>query len=104
MSDKTIYVKVFRLDPAVDGTPYFTTYEVPFEQGMSAMDALDYIYQHQDGSLAYYDHAGCSLGICGRCTGKINGRPGLFCQTRVEGDILLEPLNPEKVLKDLVIK
>ena len=104
MSDETIKVKVFRFDPSVDLKPYYKTYEVPFEEGMSAMDALDYIYQNQDGTLAYYDHAGCSLGICGRCTAKINGKPGLLCQTRVEGDITLEPLNQEKVLKDLVIE
>ena len=104
MSYETIKVRVFRFDPSVDKEPYYKTYEVPFEEGLSAMDALDYIYQNLDGSLAYYDHAGCSLGICGRCTGKINGKPGLICQTRVEGDITLDPLNQEKVLKDLVIK
>lgn len=104
MSYETIKVKVFRFDPSIDKEPYYKTYEVPFEEDMSAMDALDYIYQNQDGTLAYYDHAGCSLGICGRCTGKINGKPGLTCQTRIEGDITLDPLNQEKVLKDLVIK
>ena len=104
MTDETIRVKVFRFDPSADPEPYYKTFEVPFEDGMSAMDALDYIYQNLDGTLAYYDHAGCSLGICGRCTGKINGKPGLVCQTRVSGDITLEPLNKEKVIKDLVIE
>ena len=104
MSYETIKVKVFRFDPSVDKEPYYKTYEMPFAEGLSAMDCLDYIYQNLDGTLAYYDHAGCSLGICGRCTGKINGKPGLICQTRVEGDITLDPLNQEKVLKDLVIK
>ena len=101
---KTIKAKVFRFDPAVDKKPSYKTYTVPFEEGMSAMGALDYIYQNQDGTLAYYDHAGCSLGICGRCTAKINGKPGLLCQTPVKGDITLEPLNQKKVLKDLVMQ
>jgi hypothetical protein len=104
MSNKTIQVKVFRFDPSVDTKPCYKTYDVPFVEGMSGMDALDYIYQNQDGTLAYYDHAGCSLGICGRCTGRINGKPGLVCQTPVKGDITVEPLNQEKVLKDLVIE
>ncbi len=103
MSNDLIKVRIFRFDPSVDKTPYYKTYEVPFEEGMSAMDALDYVYQNQDSTLAYYDHAGCALGICGRCTGKINGHAGLICQTRVEGDITLEPLNQKKVVKDLVI-
>ena len=105
MSDnnkETINVKVFRFDPAKDQEHSFQQYEVPFEGGMSAMDVLDFIYQNLDGTLAYYDHAGCSLGICARCMGRINGKPGLFCQTPVNGEVTLEPVNTDKVLKDLV--
>jgi hypothetical protein len=104
MSDGTMKVSIFRFDPTVDEKPRHQAYEVPFEEGMSAMDALDYIYQNLDSTIAYYDHAGCSLGICGRCTGKINGKPGLFCQTPISGDVTLDPLSESRVLKDLVIK
>ncbi len=104
MFEKKIQVKVFRYDPAVDGEPRYQTYDVPFTEGMSAMTALDYIYQNLDGTLAYYDHAACDLGICARCTGKINGKPGLFCQTLIQGDVTLEPSIPDRVLKDLVVK
>ena len=102
MAEKEITVTVFRFDPAVDKEPYFKDYQVPFQRGMSAMNALDYIYQNMDGSLAYYDHAGCALGICARCTGRINGKPGLFCQAVIEGDTRLEPLSVDSALKDLV--
>ena len=104
MTEKTISVRVFRFNPASDKEPYYQTYQVPFEKGMSAMTALDYIYQNLDGTIAYYDHAGCDLGICARCTGFINGKPGLFCQTLLEGDVTLEPFSNPRVLKDLVIK
>ena len=104
MVEKMITVKVFRFDPTMDQEPYFKAYSVPFEKGISAMTALDFIYQNLDGTLAYYDHAGCDLGICGRCTGKINGDPGLFCQTVIEGDVVLEPTSRERVLKDLVVR
>jgi succinate dehydrogenase/fumarate reductase-like Fe-S protein len=102
MPDRSIEVKAFRFDPSVDEVPSYQTYEVPFEEGMSVMDALDHIYQNLDGTLAYYDHAGCSLGICGRCTGKINGKPGLFCQTPVQGGVVLDPVKEDRVLRDLV--
>jgi succinate dehydrogenase/fumarate reductase-like Fe-S protein len=102
MTEKLIQTKVFRFDPSVDKEPYFQSYQVPLSQGMSAMDVLDYIYQNLDGSLAYYDHAGCSLGICAKCTGRINGKPGLFCQTMVSGDITLEPASVSRVVRDLV--
>ena len=104
MSQKVIKVKVFRFDPAMDQEPAYKIYEVPWYEGMSAMNVLDYIYQNLDSTLAYYDHAGCDLGICARCTAKINGKPGLLCQTAISGDITLDPLNVNKVIKDLVVK
>jgi len=105
MSEKTIKVNVFRFDPAADSEFRYQLYDVPFEEGLSAMNVLDYIYQNLDSTLAYYDHAGCSLGICGKCTARINGKPGLLCQTPVgDGDLILEPLKKDRVLKDLVVK
>jgi len=104
MSEKIISVKVFRFNPSVDKEPHYESYQVPFEKGMSAMSALDYIYQNLDSTIAYYDHAGCDLGICARCTGVINGKPGLFCQTVLEGDTTLEPMLQAAVVKDLVTK
>ncbi|MCD4677504.1 MAG: hypothetical protein K8S18_16145 [Desulfobacula sp.] len=104
MTIEKMIVSIFRFDPSVDKEPYYKKYEVPWVKGMSAMNALDFIYQNIDSTLAYYDHAGCDLGICGRCTGRINGKPGLFCQTPVKGDIVLEPLSKERVLKDLITK
>ena len=102
MPEKKITARVFRLDPSADREPRYQEYKVPFEEGMSAMDVLDYIYQNLDSTLAYYDHAGCALGICARCTGRINGKAGLFCQVPVAGDVTLEPKTPSRVLKDLV--
>ncbi len=104
MSEKIIHVKIFRFDPSVDKEHYYKDYEVPYIKGMSVMDVLDYIYQNIDGTLAYYDHAGCSLGICGRCVGRINGRSGLFCQTLATEEMQLDPLYKDRVLKDLVMK
>jgi succinate dehydrogenase/fumarate reductase-like Fe-S protein len=104
MPQKMIEVRVFRFDPSVDRGPRYQTYQIPLEKGMSAMTALDYIYQNLDGTLSYYDHAACDLGICARCTGMINGKPGLFCQAVLQGDVTLEPSSKERVLKDLVVK
>lgn len=103
MTEK-IKVNVFRYDPSVDEESYYKEYEVPFEEGMSVMDALDHIYQNLDSTLAYYDHAGCSLGICARCTGKTNGKAGFLCQTPVHGDITVDPAFKSRVVKDLVFK
>ena len=104
MVENKITVEVFRFDPSVNDEPYYETYETPLEQGASAMDLLDYIYQNLDGTLAYFDHAACSLGICARCAGRVNGKPGLLCQTIVEGNIVIEPISESRVIKDLVVE
>ena len=103
MAGRNITAKVYRHDPSSDQKPDYSEYSIPLEKGMSAMDVLDYIYQNLDGSIAYYDHAGCSLGICGRCTARINGKAGLLCQTQITGDVVLEPVSASRVIRDLVI-
>lgn len=102
MAEKNVQVTISRFDPSVDKKPYDQTYEVPVVEGMSVLDALDYIYDNLDGSLAYYAHAACSQGICRRCTIVINDKPSLMCQTLIEGDLKLGALQKFKVVKDLV--
>lgn len=102
MSQKVITVEVYRNDPSVESGPSYDSYQVPLQPGMSVMDVLDYIYQNTDSTVAYYDHAGCSLGICARCTGKVNGKACLLCQTIVEDDVVIEPVSESRVIKDLV--
>ena len=102
---KFISLRVRRFGPGQEGAEAeYDQYQVPWSQGMSAMDALDYVYQTLDGSLAYYDHAACALGVCGKCMAKINGKPGLLCQTVVQGDLTLEPGGRNQPLQDLVTR
>lgn len=102
MAKRRITARIFRLDPSLDEEPRYQEYQVPFEEGMSVLNLLDYIYQSLDGTVAYYDHAGCALGICARCTCRINGKAGLLCQVLVSGDLTLEPISPARVVRDLV--
>ena len=102
MNKKEIQARVFRFDPSVDKEAYYKTYTVPVVEGTSAMNVLDYIYENLDSTLSYYDHAGCDLGICMKCHGRVNGKSRLLCQTLVNDDITIEPLKKDSVLKDLV--
>lgn len=102
MSHKTVDITVHRYDPAVDDEGRHQTFAVPLTEGMSVMDALDYIYENLDGSLAYYDHAACNQGICRRCLVQIDGKPGLMCQTLVRGNLTVDPLPRFALIRDLV--
>jgi fumarate reductase iron-sulfur subunit len=100
---ETITVRLRRFDPTNDTAPHFQEYRVPLTPGMSAMNVLDHIYEHFDGTIAYYDHAACALGVCLRCQGRINGKPGLLCQTLVTGNVVIEPPARSAVVFDLVV-
>ena len=102
MSVKTIILKIARTDPSSGGKTHFQSFEVPSVEGMSVMQALDYIYEHLDASLAYYDHAACAQGICARCSILINGKTSLMCQTPAKDGMTLQAPSRYKIIKDLV--
>jgi succinate dehydrogenase/fumarate reductase iron-sulfur protein len=99
-----IKVKCFRFDPSLEKEPRYENYEVPVDTEMSVLDVLDYIYENIDASLAYRRNNACNRGLCGDCMLKINGKALLACQQLVKGDLVVEPLSKEKVLRDLVVK
>ena len=58
---------VFRFDPETDREPKYDNYSVPYEEGNTVMDVLNYIYEILDGSLAFrMGCAGAGHQRCGR--------------------------------------
>lgn len=103
MTTRTVKVNVSRFDPSKDKSAHYQTYEVPWHPKMTIMDALDYIYEHLDPSLAYHSHTSCHRRACARCNLTVNSKPGLSCHTEVNGDVTVEPLPRFKVIRDLVV-
>jgi len=101
---RTIRVRVSRFDPKVDSSPHYQTYEVPFEDRMTVMDVLDYIYENIDPSIAYHSHTSCHRRVCARCMVVVNKKPGLSCHTEVAGDLTIDPLPRFEVIRDLVVR
>src|SRR3989304_877887 len=70
----TVTVRVTRFHPETDRSPGQQDYLVPAGPGMTVLDALVYIKEHLDGSLAY--RSSCRMGICGsRGVGRESTRP-----------------------------
>ncbi|MBI2919390.1 MAG: succinate dehydrogenase iron-sulfur subunit [Chloroflexi bacterium] len=99
----TLYV--FRYDPDADGTPHFDRFTVPWQKGMTVLDGLYHVLDHQDGSLSF--RASCREGVCGSCAMYISGAYRLACQTLLENlpgrEATVNPLPHLPVLKDLVV-
>ncbi len=97
--------KIYRFNPEEDKAPYYKTYEVDVQEGMTVLDTLNEIKWKQDGSLTF--RRSCRHGICGSCALTINGLNKLACETQVKslggGTIEIEPLRHFKVIKDLAV-
>jgi len=102
----TIQLEVFRYDPDVEEKqdPRFDDFAVPYERGMTVLDALIYVRDNFDSSLTF--RHSCRMAVCGSDGFFINGRQRLGCQTQIsdlDEPIRVEPLPHQPVIKDLVV-
>ena len=96
-----VTVKVRRYSPA-SGFGW-SEYQVPYEDRMSALTALRWIYANLDPTITFRQQQ-CGRGICNVCLVKCGGKVQKTCALplRPGDEIVLEPQNPRKVLRDLV--
>jgi succinate dehydrogenase / fumarate reductase iron-sulfur subunit/fumarate reductase iron-sulfur subunit len=99
VSADPVRVTVSRSDP---GAP--STFEVARFEPMMVLDALLAIQRDQEPALGF--RYSCRVGMCGTCTVRLDGRPILACQTRLQPDletIRLDPLAGLPVVRDLIV-
>lgn len=101
---KTYTLRVFRYNPDTDQAPRYEVYEVPYEKGLTVLDALLRVKAEQDPTLSL--RYSCRMGVCGSCGMFINGVPRLACQTQIAHlgteVITVEPLPNYDVVRDVV--
>ena len=102
----TITMQVSRYRPEQETAPTVQEYEVPLRGDWVVLDGLNYIKDHQDGTLSY--RWSCRMGICGSCGMTVNGEPKLTCATFLTdyklGPVRVEPLSNFPVIRDLVVE
>ena len=105
--------------------PTYERFKVPLTPGMTVLEALFYIQDYYDHTLAF--RYTCRGAICGSCGMTINKFPQLACKTQVEpseikkhprvqelvfgeisdwdkdNEILIEPLPNMPIIKDLIV-
>ncbi|SEH58272.1 succinate dehydrogenase subunit B [Halopenitus malekzadehii] len=99
-------LKVFRFDPEIEGKqePRFDEFHVPFEKGMTVLDALIYARDTYDSSLTF--RHSCRQAVCGSDAMFVNGQQRLACKTQLSElsePVRVEPLPHADVRKDLVV-
>jgi succinate dehydrogenase / fumarate reductase iron-sulfur subunit len=106
MPDFTL--KIRRYLPESGEAAFWQEYTVDLEGHRSVLEAILTARADQDGSIGI--RCSCRAAICGSCGVRINGKPGLACNTHLEhvaGDgsepITVEPMGNMPVLKDLIV-
>ena len=100
--ERKIKVTVLRTNPETNMKPVKVTYEIPWQDRMRVMDALNYIREYYDSSLAF--RFSCRYyAKCGTCAAMVNGKPVLTCYEEAKDGMLVEPLANFPVVRDLVI-
>lgn len=94
-------LRVFRFNPAMP-EPVYTTYAVSMDQVTTVLQALFYIKENCDDVPAFRRYQ-CNRGQCCSCLMTINGRPRRACVTKLEPDMVLEPLKGYPVVRDLIV-
>src|SRR3712207_2113755 len=96
--------RIYRYSPEEGGNPRWDTFDVDTSQhGPMVLDALNYIKNTMDSTLAY--RRSCREGVCGSCAMNIGGRNTLACTKGWDefgGTITISPLPHQPVIKDLV--
>jgi len=96
-------VKIFKFDPAIDKTPRYETFKVPYE-GRTVLNVLETVYRDFDGELAFrYGCEGKHDSRCGACAVEVNGVSALACRKISEKEMVIEPHAKFEILKDLVV-
>jgi fumarate reductase iron-sulfur subunit len=104
MSEATKTFVVTRFDPDKEEHPRKQKYEVPVREDWKILDAINFIKDEIDGTLAH--RWSCRMAVCGSCGMMVNGEPKLTCKTALSdyGDTLeIEPLANFPIIRDLVV-
>jgi succinate dehydrogenase / fumarate reductase, iron-sulfur subunit len=114
-------LRIRRYDPQSGEAPRWDTHTVELSPVQSVLDAILKIKDDEDGSIGI--RCSCQQAICGSCGVRMNGKPGLACNTHLgeaaqrghgtgwnppdEGQeapvITVEPMGNMPVIRDLIV-
>jgi succinate dehydrogenase/fumarate reductase-like Fe-S protein len=85
-----------------EAEPRFDDYSVPFEPGMSVLDAIVWVRTHVDSSVAFR-YSCVNANACKECMVLVDGKVDYACTARLSPDgTTVEPLNNKRLIRDLV--
>ena len=103
MAEQVTKKAVLRVQRGAPGeTIHFDDFEVPYEEGMSVLDALRWIRTRLDSSLAIR-YSCINANACKTCMALVNGVVEYTCIAKLlPGGTTVEPLPKRPLIRDLV--
>ena len=99
-SNKRTLVRVRRGSP--ESALRYDDFEVPYEEGMSVLDALRWIRVNRDSTLAIR-YSCINANACKTCMALVNGEVQYTCMAKLApGVMMVEPLPKRRLIRDLV--
>jgi succinate dehydrogenase / fumarate reductase iron-sulfur subunit len=103
-------LRIRRYNPESGDAAYWESHTVEMKAHSSVLEAILEVKAKQDGSIGI--RCSCRAAICGSCGVRINGKPGLACNTHlseaagrggVGKPITVEPMGNMPVIRDLIV-
>jgi len=80
----------------------YENFKVSYQQGMSVLDALLWVRNHLDSSLAVR-YACTNANACKTCMALVQGKVTYLCVTHMDPNgVTVEPLDSRPLIRDLV--
>jgi len=103
MSEATHHTATLRVRRgAANEVAHYQDYQVPYEDGMSVLDALRWIRAHLDSTLAIR-YSCINANACKTCMALVNGAVEYTCIARLTPEVItVEPLPKRPLIRDLI--
>ena len=103
MADRAIKKAILRVRRGTTNeVGRYENFEVPYEDGMSVLDALRWIRVNLDSSLAIR-YSCINANACKTCMALVNGEVEYTCIAKLAPEIItVEPLPKRPLIRDLV--
>ena len=103
MSEAALHTAILRIRRgAANEAARYQDYSVPYEEGMSVLDALRWIRAHLDSSLAIR-YSCINANACKTCMALVNGQVEYTCIAKLTPEIIIvEPLPKRPLIRDLI--
>ena len=80
----------------------YDVFDVPYEEGMSVLDALRWIRIHLDSTLGIR-YSCINANACKTCMALVNGAVEYTCIAKVTPELItVEPLSKRQLIRDLI--